>query len=284
MEQLSKSQLAGLIKALLYIEDNLSSALNLETIAAQSPWSRWQLQRLIVASTGLTLAQYVRELRLSNAARALLSSKDRQIDIALRCGFESEISFCRSFRQYYSCSPGQYRKRGILTGIRLPLTQTKLNPIRIDFKAAFKLQGYKQKTKGLFSKQPDFHTVIPDIWKMAIEKNPFWLKQSSPLYGAFHSENDQKECDFTYWAGIETPISESTGKGNFLTLPDQTYAVVTHRNNLASFSQTVEWMLEEWLPDSGLKYSLGTDLESYPLQQGKIKQQSAEYWLPIKTL
>ena len=282
MEKLSKSQLTGLKKALRYIEDNLSSILNLDTIAAQSPWSRWQLQRLIVASTGMTLAQYVRELRLSNAARELLTSKDRQLDIALRCGFESEISFCRSFRQHYACSPGQYRKRSTLTGIRLPLTQTNLNPIRIDFKAAFKLQGYKQKTKGIYSDQPDYQTVVPNIWQMAIKQNPSWLQQSSPLYGAFDSESNQRKHEFTYWAGIEAPLSEPIDNAHCLTLPDQTYAVITHRNNLSRFSKTVEWMLEDWLPDSGLEYASGTDLESYPLQPGRIKQQSAEYWLPIK--
>lgn len=281
MEQLSAAQTQGLYSALRFIEHNLHTPLNLESIAAVSPWSRWQLQRIVVASTGMTLAQYVRELRLSQAAKDLLNSGHRQLDIALSNGFDSEVSFSRSFRQFFLCTPGQYRKRDILTDIRLPLTQTRLHPIRITFKAAFTLQGYHQKTKGLHSDNPDFHKVVPDTWQWAIKENPSWLQQTSSLYGAFYSDGKHSKTDFTYWAGIEKPACETGRSENVLSLPDQTYAVITHRNSLTTFSRTVEWMLDQWLPNSGLQYSVGTDLESYPTQAGPIKQQCAEYWLPI---
>ena len=281
MEQLSAAQTQGLYSTLRFIEHNLHTPLNLESIAAVSPWSRWQLQRIVVAATGMTLAQYVRELRLSQAAKDLLNSEHRQLDIALSNGFDSEVSFSRSFRQFFSCSPGQYRRRGILTGIRLPLTRTNLNPVRIDFKAAFDLLGYCQKTRGLHSDNPDFHKVVPDTWQRAIKENPSWLQQTSSLYGAFYSDSKHSSTDFTYWAGIEKPACEADRSENVLSLPDQTYAVITHRNSLTTFSSTVEWMLDQWLPNSGLHYSAGTDLESYPTQAGPIKQQCAEYWLPI---
>lgn len=99
------------------------------------------MQRIFVASTGLTLAQYVRELRLSKTDEELLNADKRQIDIALSCGFESEISFSRSFRQYFKCTLGQYRKRSIQPHIRVPLTQLSLTPIRIEHKPAFSLVG-----------------------------------------------------------------------------------------------------------------------------------------------
>ncbi len=79
-------------RVLAYIHANLSSTLSLEDIAKQSCWSRWQLQRVFQAETGLTVANYVRELKLSQAAEELLDSKERVIDIALGLGFNSEIS------------------------------------------------------------------------------------------------------------------------------------------------------------------------------------------------
>ena len=88
-------------RVLAYIHANLSSTLSLEDIAKQSCWSRWQLQRVFQAETGLTVANYVRELKLSQAAEELLDSKERVIDIALGLGFNSEISFSRSFKQMF---------------------------------------------------------------------------------------------------------------------------------------------------------------------------------------
>ncbi|CAK2423310.1 Helix-turn-helix protein [Vibrio crassostreae] len=84
-------------RVLAYIHANLSSALSLEDIAKQSCWSRWQLQRVFQAETGLTVANYVRELKLSQAAEELLDSKERVIDIALELGFNSSHKKSLSF-------------------------------------------------------------------------------------------------------------------------------------------------------------------------------------------
>jgi len=95
-----------------YIHTNIDSPLSVEYLAKKSCWSRWQLQRIFLQETNQTVAQYVREIKLSRAAEQLLSNSNRIMDIALNCGFNSEISFNRSFKQLFQCSPRAYRKRG----------------------------------------------------------------------------------------------------------------------------------------------------------------------------
>ena len=284
LTQLTQQQIHGLYSALYFIEHHLNEPLTLDIIANQSPWSRWQLQRLIVAATGFTLAQYVRELRLAMAAKQLLANKDRQLDIALRCGFESEISFSRSFKQHFGCSPGKYRKSNLLTKIRVPLTQSNLIPIRIEHKPSFIMQGNACPIKGLASTAPDFRTVIPSLRQDTLQQFPHWENQNLPLIGAFLKEQN-KEGEFKYWAGIE---GESQHKDqshdqsdNQLSLPSQTYAVVTHRQQFDFFESTVSWFIDHWLPSSPLSYQQGIDLELYPQGTSSIKEASAEYWVPI---
>lgn len=101
-----------------YIDDNLHQNLNIHLLADISGWSRWQLQRVFSAHTGFSVAQYVRELRLTMAAWKLVSSSDKHLDIALVCGFESEVSFSRSFKQYFGCPPRDYRQTANFTGVR----------------------------------------------------------------------------------------------------------------------------------------------------------------------
>jgi len=101
-----------------YIDKNLHRPLDVNLLAEISGWSRWQLQRVFSAHTGLSVAQYVRQLRLAIAAWKLLNTSDRQLDIALLCGFDSEVSFSRSFKQHFGCPPRDYRKIGELTGIQ----------------------------------------------------------------------------------------------------------------------------------------------------------------------
>jgi AraC family transcriptional regulator len=102
---------------LSYIDNNFHQSLDVILLAQISGWSRWQLQRIFRAHTGLNVAQYVRQLRLAIAAWELLNTRDRQLDIALFCGFESEVSFSRCFKQHFGCPPRNYRQLGELTGI-----------------------------------------------------------------------------------------------------------------------------------------------------------------------
>ncbi|MEI8634510.1 hypothetical protein P4S72_25730 [Vibrio sp. PP-XX7] len=46
-------------KLLVYIHRNLDLPLSLADLSKQSCWSRWQLQRVFYAKTGLNVAQYV---------------------------------------------------------------------------------------------------------------------------------------------------------------------------------------------------------------------------------
>lgn len=112
-----KEQTQRIASLLQYIDTNLHSSLDVILLAQISGWSRWQLQRVFSAHTGLNVAQYVRQLRLAIAAWKLLNTCDKQLDIALFCGFESEVSFSRCFKQHYGCPPRSYRQLGELTGI-----------------------------------------------------------------------------------------------------------------------------------------------------------------------
>ena len=108
-------------RSLDHIHNHLDETLTVESLAEKSCWSRWQFQRVFNHFTGLTVAQYIRELRLSKAAEFLLTSKQKQLDIALICGFDSEVSFSRSFRQMFGCTPGHYRRRGKRIGLKTPM-------------------------------------------------------------------------------------------------------------------------------------------------------------------
>jgi len=107
-------------QVLMYIHQNLNLPLMLEDIAEQSCWSRWQLQRVFQKETGYSVANYVRELKLNEAANQLLTTSDRVIDIAIALGFSSEISFSRAFKQAHNLSPSAFRKQR-KAAVQLPI-------------------------------------------------------------------------------------------------------------------------------------------------------------------
>lgn len=109
--RLSPKQRQRVARVLTHIDTHLSGNLTLTGLAEVAGCSRWQLQRAF-AELDLTLAAYVRQRRLNQAAWLLRHTPDRQRDIASACGFESDIQFHRAFKAHFCMTPGQYRRIG----------------------------------------------------------------------------------------------------------------------------------------------------------------------------
>ncbi|MEM7128195.1 MAG: GNAT family N-acetyltransferase [Chloroflexota bacterium] len=105
---------APINQSINYIESHLTEAATVEKVAAAAGYSRHHFSRLFLALTGLSPASYLRKRRLSEAARELVTSSRRILDIALDYQFGSHEAFARSFKQEFGVSPGSYRQRGRL--------------------------------------------------------------------------------------------------------------------------------------------------------------------------
>lgn len=68
-------------------------------------------RRLFKDATGKTATEFIRQVRLTMAARLLLVSNDPVNCIAHDVGFEDANHFTRVFKQTFGLTPNQYRKR-----------------------------------------------------------------------------------------------------------------------------------------------------------------------------
>ncbi|MFT7185936.1 MAG: AraC family transcriptional regulator [Pseudohongiellaceae bacterium] len=295
---LSKSQnqrnLDRVELVLNYVHRHLDKDLSVDHLADLSGWSRWQLQRVFTAQTGLGLAQYVRELRLSRAAELLLASDARQIDIAFSCGFDSENSFSRSFKKMFTCSPSRYRLRSRRISLRTPISRSTLVPernlghswhqIRIESQPEISVVGCAGKVNGLFSSQPDFLDSVPKLWSelKTLFANP-QLKptKDSPFMGVIDTRFSDKPN--TYLASIDSCHLSGAQALERLTVPAQEYAVIPFKGALNEFNKVLSWFLLDWLPKSGFEGISAYDLEIYQTateKEGGTTQM--EYWVPVR--
>ncbi|AXB33130.1 TPA: AraC family transcriptional regulator [Vibrio campbellii] len=289
-------------RVLAYIHANLSSTLSLEDIAKQSCWSRWQLQRVFQAETGLTVANYVRELKLSQAAEELLDSKERVIDIALGLGFNSEISFSRSFKQMFGASPSQYRKAGKRVGLRKPIQVSETVSaeekgalsfvnVRIDEREPFLVKGITSEISGLFSLTQDFAQKVPQLWSRLKGEVTLPDENISQFIGVVDlTQSSFDGTNIRYWAGVELKYeitipqlpSIISDKLEVLSVPKQTYAVVKHCGPIENLRYTLSWFVLNWLPKSGYRGVDGYELEVYPSAYKPNDADAVmEYWVPI---
>ncbi|WP_396170707.1 GyrI-like domain-containing protein [Flavobacterium sp.] len=96
---------------LIFIDENLDSELSLEIVAKAAFYSPFHLHRVFKAITNETLNSYITRKRIEKTASILLPKKNVSIsELSLQYGFNSNSSFTRTFKKFYSISPSEFRK------------------------------------------------------------------------------------------------------------------------------------------------------------------------------
>ena len=103
---------AGISKAIDYVENNLTEDLNFGDIAKQAYFSSFHFQRMFSLLCGISLGDYIRFRRLSVAGEEIARKKTKVIDAALRYGYESPESFTRAFTAFHGVTPREAGKSG----------------------------------------------------------------------------------------------------------------------------------------------------------------------------
>ena len=89
---------------------DLSSNLDLQSLAAETGYSRSHFLRLFRAATGCAPHHYLLQLRLKRAQELMRQERASLIDIAAACGFSSHAHMSRLFRQMIGLTPTDYRR------------------------------------------------------------------------------------------------------------------------------------------------------------------------------
>lgn len=100
--------LASLVKK--YINKNYASKISLSVLSRKFGCSNSTLMKRFKAEYDTTIADYITEVRLKNAANLLITSGYSVKEISAKCGFTDQNYFSRQFSAIYGISPSSYRK------------------------------------------------------------------------------------------------------------------------------------------------------------------------------
>lgn len=92
-----------------FITDNIDNTeLNVDQLAAEMNMSRSTLHRKIKAVTGQTPNDYIRLIRLKQAATLLSSGKYLSSEVSLMVGFNSQSYFAKIFQLQFNVTPKEF--------------------------------------------------------------------------------------------------------------------------------------------------------------------------------
>lgn len=179
--------LARMNQALAYVEDNLTDEINPEVLAKIANCSSYNFYRMFSFITGISLTEYIRRRRLTLAAIELQSSNVKVIDLALKYGYDSPVSFARAFQALHGVTPTKARADGVALkaypriSFKISIKGEQEMNYRIENKEAFQVFGYE----GIF--QTDGTGSNADLLQdnMKYPHNPHELWNQNHANGAY---------------------------------------------------------------------------------------------------
>ena len=272
-------------KALWFIESHLADELTLDGIAAIGGISRFHMVRAFAAATGLSVMRYVRTRRLTEAARALAGGAPDILTLALDADYGSHEAFTRAFRDHFGVTPEAVRSSTRLDNLRLQ------EPIVMDSTVIDNLQAPRFETGRplLVAGLGERYTwesggpAIPGQWqrfRQSVQNIPGRIGQVA--YGVCCNGDDAG--NFDYIAGVEvSDFSDLPREFSRVRIPQQRYAVFTHRDHISTIRRTINTIWNHWLPASGVKAADAPNFERYDENfDPRTGNGGLEIWIPVK--
>jgi AraC family transcriptional regulator len=271
-------------KALWFIESHLADALTLDEIAGVAGVSRFHLVRAFGAATGFSVMRYVRARRLTEAARALARGAPNILNVALDADYGSHEAFTRAFRDHFGITPEAVRSSTCLDHLKLQ------EPIQMDSTLTDNLQAPRFATAKAFLVagvgdrfSQENGAGIPGLWQrfqQTAAHIPGRIGQVA--YGVCCNGDDAG--NFDYIAGVEVSDFSDLPREFFkVRIPEQRYAVFSHREHVSTIRRTVNTIWNHWLPASGLKIADAPNFERYDENFDPATGNGGlEIWVPVK--
>ncbi len=99
----------NLNKMLDYIDNNLENEIEYSKLAMFIGVNEYIMQRIFSFLCNISLADYIRKRRLSNAGADIYNTNEKIIDIAIKYGYDNSTSFSRAFERFHGIKPSQVK-------------------------------------------------------------------------------------------------------------------------------------------------------------------------------
>lgn len=108
--RLSQSQKEVVRSVVSYIKANYNISIKMEDISSKLFFNKDYITKLFKREFGMPVSDFIREIRINEACRLLLTTNKIISDIALSCGYNDMKTFYAAFRKTKGMTPNKYRE------------------------------------------------------------------------------------------------------------------------------------------------------------------------------
>lgn len=294
--------LSKMNKALEYIEENLTENIDLTVVAQKACCSSYNFQRMFSFITDVSLSEYIRRRRMTQAALELQNSNAKVIDVALKYGYDSPVSFSRAFSNIHGVTPNEAKQPGVKLKAYPKISfqisikgEIEMN-YRIETKDAFDVFGIE--TVASLSGDETF-TSPAKLWQRSHQngdyENLFDASGDLPSFVAqdlckIHGVQNYRKTEGNTYPYMLFAFASKNSKTNgykIQHIPAQTYAIFPSEKFkwdegfFGIVDQLQKRFYSEWLPTAKYEKVDGADFEIYG---GDKEYGYIELWFPVRKI
>lgn len=236
-----------------YIEDNLADEISYKYISKIFGCSESTIQRVFSLITGMTLTEYIRRRRLT-VAISDIKNNQRIIDIALKYGYSSDVSFSRSFKKMYGVLPSKVKHSTVKLNMQPIL---KFNENSNANSVSYRIEDLNKFTLYGIKKEVDINNVpsiAEKLWKY-VKKNYIEFN-TYPTYGVIK----QIDGKYYYFCALE----EKKDGFEKVDIPKSKYMIFkSDSNDGYKIKNLFEQAFDMYVPSIGFKSNQSFELEIY---------------------
>ena len=275
-----------------YIEENLSDDLSLKIISEYAGTSEYHFRTVFFHLTGMTLSEYIKSRRLSEANKDLLRG-EKVTDVAYKYGYQSMDGFTRAFKKWSGFLPSDAVKKRISKSVpklSFIITVTGGNGMecKIVEKPAFYLAGVSKRVPMQFE---GVNNAIVEL-AMSItqeqrdEMHALRNMEPNEIVNASYNADAEflkEEGDLTHLIGVLTTKKDVREGLEKVKVEACTWAVFPNEGPFPDTLQnTMARIYAEWLPTSDYEVINAPSFSFTKMNELQKDYAYSEVWTPVR--
>ena len=273
-----------------YIDAHLTDEIDVDVLCEMACLSRMYFFRMFEAVTGTGYREYVRNRKMTMAAKDLQINDAKVIDVAFQYGYSSSEAFSRAFKSVHGVSPSMVKDEGVKLksygklNFNISISGDEEMKYRIEKKDAFPVIGLVCHTSEEDGRN---YVEIPAFWERQHSNGNYqqlckFAGEPDHCFGIC-MDYESGSHEFDYWVAV--PYDEDSDFHNDYAktvVAPATWAVFEVVGPMPDAMQAV-WkkIFREWLPATGYEIANGPQVEYYSQDDSSKADYYSEIWIPL---
>ncbi len=240
---------------LFYIYTNIETDINMDELAQSFNISKFYMHKIFKEIFGKNIYESIKSIRLQKASTLLLTNKYSTItEIASSCGYSSQTSFIRVFKERFLMTPTAWRKGGYKTYSKTIIEEspkTKVSNAKFDDLEATIVK--MPEIDSYYIRHRGYNDQIKQTW----QKIQTWaysndVKEYKHI-ALFHDNptiTHLDECQYVACIQVDNDTMLENERLPKFKISDGTYAKFDLQGTDGDFLRFMHWLYNEWLPNS----------------------------------